>query len=547
MSIYDVLLIILALLTLTLSILLYNRHRREKRVMAVFNSLKPEQFSDFLMKNSLEGSIVDVARKVSELLINNFGCRYIIFLRKKRNLLELNYYHGVRRFNKEDFQVQFSKELNLFLKKDFLPQPVEDLKEFFSESYLGNLKEQNLDKYFPIFWRDNLYGIYFIKSTIATETISFKVLIGAVAQSLSAAYHIKWHESKLENLQKQVNEYTKITGRSQENNEEVTRILKLMKHRRIDSILPKLLSTLKDVARFEKTALIYDLPNKNVAPVIIKDNLGGNLQIPDRNDFEYLNTLLRKDEIVSLSSLSSQFKNNPTWIKSMKSQGMEYLSAFPLTKSRKAVLVWNGGISGTALKEDLRSFKSHSSHLLENAEDYEKIEEMSYTDGLTGLANQRYFFKRLSEEINRAGRYKRNLALIIFDIDELKTVNDKYGHLAGDSLISQIGNLLKNSIRAIDVVARYGGDEFCIVMPEADLEMCKLFMDRFLKKISNTMVKIENSDEKVCCTVSIGAAIYPEHGENSKNLIFAADMALLKAKESGRNQYRTAESGTKAN
>jgi len=174
--------------------------------------------------------------------------------------------------------------------------------------------------------------------------------------------------------------------------------------------------------------------------------------------------------------------------------------------------------------------------LMVNAESFEEVESLSYTDNLTGLANQRYFVRRLDEEIDRARRYSRSLGLIIFDIDELKGINDRYGHQAGDQVLRQMGVTLGNSIRSIDVVARYGGDEFCIIMPESDRATCARFMQRLQKKIESSRFRLNQIEREVTCTVSLGGAIFPDNAENAEQLIYTADMALLKAKESGRNQ-----------
>ncbi len=185
----------------------------------------------------------------------------------------------------------------------------------------------------------------------------------------------------------------------------------------------------------------------------------------------------------------------------------------------------------------MNDFRSTAEHIVDNAVQQERLQEMSYTDNLTGLANQRYFVKRLEEEILRASRYNRELALIIFDLDDLKHVNDNYGHLAGDCVLQQLGGVLRGTTRTIDVVARYGGDEFCVIMPEADEQTCIGFMERLQRIIADTAFTPDNRDQPLHCTISLGAAIYPKHAENSRDLIRMADMALLKAKEGGRNRF----------
>ena len=157
-----------------------------------------------------------------------------------------------------------------------------------------------------------------------------------------------------------------------------------------------------------------------------------------------------------------------------------------------------------------------------NAESFEEVEALSYTDSLTGLANQRYFKRRLDEEIGRAARYGRSLALIIFDLDELKSVNDCYGHQAGDSVIQQMGDALKNSIRSIDVVARYGGDEFAVILVEADSTIARTISERLRSGFK----------EESAVTASVGYATY-EKGMEITDLIGQADRNLYRKKNKG--------------
>ncbi len=172
----------------------------------------------------------------------------------------------------------------------------------------------------------------------------------------------------------------------------------------------------------------------------------------------------------------------------------------------------------------------------ENLKQFKKIEELSYTDSLTGLYNYRYFYKRLTEEYLRAKRFNRSLALVMFDIDSFKIYNDTHGHQAGDRVLRQLGNLLLNAIRSIDIASRYGGEEFCIIMPEADSSECLKFMERLRKVISHHPFKDEYLAFDHHITISVGGAIYPTDARNVDRLIYCADMALLRAKNAGKNK-----------
>ena len=202
-------LIVLCVIFLTLYI---SRILKEKRQNSVLKGMDLAQFADFLRTNSIDGTIQAVAGKVSDHLKNVFGCEFIVFLRKKRGQLELSYYHGIREFQRSDYRVPFSKGLSDILRADFTPRDVKVLEEFLPHHLYQNLMGRGIDTFFPIFWRDNLYGVYFIKSTLGTRTPAFNMLVASLAQSLSAAYHIKWHENKHASMKKQIDEKGGVNG-----------------------------------------------------------------------------------------------------------------------------------------------------------------------------------------------------------------------------------------------------------------------------------------------------------------------------------------------
>ena len=167
---------------------------------------------------------------------------------------------------------------------------------------------------------------------------------------------------------------------------------------------------------------------------------------------------------------------------------------------------------------------------------FKKIEELSYTDSLTSLYNYRFFHKRLIEETLRAKRFNRTLGLVMFDIDGFKTYNDSYGHQAGDRVLRQLGGLLLTTTRSIDIASRYGGEEFCIIMPEADSNECLKFMERLRRVIAHHPFKDEYLAFDHHITISVGGAIFPADAKTVDKLIYCADMALLRAKNAGKNK-----------
>ncbi len=536
MSIQSVLIIILVGLVILLGSLLLVRVRRERKLSSAFQKMRQEDFSAFLLTNSLHGSIVEVARKVSSLLTESFGCERIVFLRKKRGGLELNYYFGISSFQRNDFRMRYSEELAGRLRADFFPHSTDKLADLLPPRLIESLRRFGLDLYIPIFWRENLYGVYFIRSTAETGSPAFLFMLASLAQSLSAAYHIKWHESKYETLRLSVAEHKPAVVHQDDHESSVGRILKLVRNRRTETVVPGIVDALRELMGVDQMIYTYTSRTNGGNTILVQRGITSPIPGPSVATLTGFLSQLSDTDFRQIDHMQGHTPEARDWLSYVKDRGLKFAVSFPLKTGRHGFLAWAGGAEAEQVVKQLQVFHSTAVELVENAESFEVIEELSYTDNLTGLANQRYFFKRLEEEVSRARRYQRNLALIIFDLDDLKNTNDTYGHLAGDALLSRMGEILKTSIRTIDIVARYGGDEFCAIMPEADEETCVRFMDRLQTRIANEEFVVDGLEAPLHCTVSIGGAIFPHHADDPKKLIFAADMALLKAKETGRNK-----------
>ncbi len=166
---------------------------------------------------------------------------------------------------------------------------------------------------------------------------------------------------------------------------------------------------------------------------------------------------------------------------------------------------------------------------------FEHTKEMSITDELTDTFNRRYFNQRYEGELQRAKRYKRSLVVIMLDIDHFKAYNDLNGHLTGDKVLQKVAATLKGILRKADMLARFGGEEFVIMLPEISKAQARKVANKLRRKIAKTQFENEASQPNGKITISLGLAVYPEDTEDAQLLIQYADDAMYTAKTQGRN------------
>jgi diguanylate cyclase (GGDEF)-like protein len=183
-------------------------------------------------------------------------------------------------------------------------------------------------------------------------------------------------------------------------------------------------------------------------------------------------------------------------------------------------------------QQSLESVADICATAIQNAHYVERVKQLAYLDGLTGIFNRRFFEVRIMEEIERARRYQTGMAVIMADIDQFKRLNDEFGHLLGDEVLRQVSSLFHQQVRKVDVVCRYGGEEFAILLAQVGADDALAVAGKLRKMVAGWQFP----GVPRTITISAGTSVYPQHGITRDELMRAADTALYAAKQAGRNK-----------
>lgn len=181
------------------------------------------------------------------------------------------------------------------------------------------------------------------------------------------------------------------------------------------------------------------------------------------------------------------------------------------------------------LEEKLNAFSKYLSFAMK----YDEARRQNYKDDLTGLYNQKFLTMALENEVYRAQRDNGKFSVLFMDIDYFKSINDSSGHLVGSRVLLEIGQIMKKSLRKSDYAFRYGGDEYVVILPKANVEGAKIAAERIRKLVEATHFKIDN--QLIQLTLSIGISTYPDHAKTHKDIIKMADEAMYCGKHKSRN------------
>lgn len=217
--------------------------------------------------------------------------------------------------------------------------------------------------------------------------------------------------------------------------------------------------------------------------------------------------------------------------------------SIPLKLDNRVIGVINVSdkITGEVFSEQdlhlLESFANYASIALERGAYYSMSEELkllSMTDPLTGLFNRRYFRERLFEEMERVKRHGESFTVFMMDIDNFKLANDRYGHMAGDEILKCVARTIRDAVRSMDVVSRYGGEEFAVILPHTGKKGAFVIAERIRRNVGEA--RVGTGDGFECITISLGVAEYPNDAQNIDDLIDKADKAMYSAKKMGKNR-----------
>jgi diguanylate cyclase (GGDEF)-like protein len=290
-------------------------------------------------------------------------------------------------------------------------------------------------------------------------------------------------------------------------------------------------STLKKSFRFRLSRLVL-LKESNELEAVYQIELGSrvNKAIPDDFDRE-----LAKIGLETRAAFSVSPQENSNFLRRLSIiKDFETLVSVPLFSEERLVGILYIENIPRLYFENFIILTGQFAIQLQKVFLYKKVEVLSVTDSITEVSTRRYFLERFLEETRRSMRHKTNFSLLMLDLDHFKETNDRFGHLVGDVILKEVARILKSNLREIDIIGRYGGEEFAIVLAGTPRSSGHQVAERIRENIERAIFKAY--DEVVSTTVSIGVSVFPDDGPDIDSLIEAADKALYKAKETGRNR-----------
>ena len=314
-----------------------------------------------------------------------------------------------------------------------------------------------------------------------------------------------------------------------------------------DKFFKSVKSTCRSIFKYDKLTISFSSIDSDDLKVILMDGFDDDID----EGFSYN----PRNSIIGLSFIDNKTFNHTDW-KNQFPEMRRFDDSFddstyfpsimssPLRSQGKAI----GSISVERLQKNifsssdiemLKLLSENVSKVLGWMDVHQELSRSASRDGLTGLLNHKTFLSRFAKEIDRSNRFGHHLGLIFFDIDKFKSVNDSYGHLYGDYVLEEVSRIISKNVRSIDIVGRYGGEEFSVLLVNTDINECKPLAEKIVKKIAKkTYLK---DGIAVNLTISAGMSGFPLHSDNLQSLIDKADKAMYQTKRNGGNGVTIAE------
>ncbi|MEE8431656.1 MAG: GGDEF domain-containing protein [Candidatus Desulfatibia sp.] len=316
-----------------------------------------------------------------------------------------------------------------------------------------------------------------------------------------------------------------------------------------DRILPRIIDAgLLKVMDSELLGILYRIgPQWNLAVHVADNEI--NKEILERLKTDITERFLSLSGAkISMPEVSLKLYSSGVKISSSHSASFSKMWFLPLSIADKplgmfVVLPKNRGKSNNGTKELMSTISNILAMSLKNAQEYHKLKEMTVKDNLTGIFNRKGLKNFIQKEFQRAKRYYRPLSFVMIDIDDFKAINDTLGHQAGDFVLQELARFLLNSVRQADIVGRYGGDEFAIILPDTEMERARMLVKRVISKLKNQV--LEWGSERIKVRISCGISTTSElvKHESEEELISKADARLYDAKRTQNSMYPIANEG----
>jgi len=289
----------------------------------------------------------------------------------------------------------------------------------------------------------------------------------------------------------------------------------------------------------------YFVEQEETCDYILQDGAGfppdvmGRIRLPAEEGI--LGTAVRKMMVVSREDLAPSETRMGEFSSGHARIELDFVAPITVNSTTRGFLILGGcGVDIAYERQNVAMLADLFGAALQNAITGKLLESSASLDDLTGLSSRRHFTLWFETEIRRARNYLTPLSIFLFDIDHFKKVNDTYGHHAGDRVLRKVAEVARKNTRSSDLVSRYGGEEFTVVMTSANREQALSYANILREIIAVTETRIPGLDNPLRVTISGGVATFPGDGETTTDLLNAADQALYRAKNDGRNKIFTA-------